>query len=320
MQPVSMSVTAAAIASIFLMGLAGFASVKRGLLSHNGLTEVSRLLVDFILPAAFVHSMYTQFLPEKLPFLGWAAGAQVFLFVSGAGLTLLASMLLKVKSHPGTVAALGSLQNNVYLPLPICIALLDRESAEQAQFFIGCFVLFFSPLLWSLGVVMLTWTTTGRQPLRAYLLKTLNPPFLGALAGLALKALSLGTGIAVPATLLNVAKLMGDATVPLAMIVLGGLLAEAKWSTHFEFKAVAAISIVKLGIVPLLALLILRNFRVPDAVFGFVFLLQATMPPATNISIVARRFGGNSNLVAVATFCTYMISLVTIPLWLVFYR
>jgi predicted permease len=128
---------------------------------------------------------------------------------------------------------------------------------------------------------MLTWTTTGRQPLRAYLLKTLNPPFLGALAGLALKALSLGTGIAVPATLLNVAKLMGDATVPLAMIVLGGLLAEAKWSTHFEFKAVAAISIVKLGIVPLLALLILRNFRMPYSVLSF-FCRRRCLPPRTS--------------------------------------
>jgi malate permease and related proteins len=310
------STTATAIASIFVLGFIGYLARRRALLSHTGIGELARLLVDFILPAMLFHATYTQFSPDKLPYLGLAGAAQFSFFTVGAALAYALHRLLRVRSHSGTIATMACMQNNVYLPIPIAMALLPPGERERGQFFIGCFVLFFTPVLWSVGVVMLSYQAErGRRNL-AMLSNAINPAFLAIISGLLTKTLMLQLDWQMPALVLSVTKIAGDAMTPLAMVVLGGLLAEAKWTHDFEAKAVGIVVFVKLLCIPLLTVLVMRWHGSFDPVFAFILMLQSATPPATNISLVAKRFGGNTSLVALTLFVTYLISILTIPFWL----
>jgi malate permease and related proteins len=317
MQNFNFAATTTAIASVFLLALVGYISVKRRLLSHTGVTEIARVLIDFILPAALFYAMFSQYTPDKLHYLKWVGMVQLSMMLTGGMFAWAAHRMLRLRSHRGTAIVLASMQNNIYLPLPLCIALLSPADSVRAVFFVGCFVLFFSPILWSVGVLLIRSSSPHPdQNPKGVLVYVLSPPFLAAVAGLLLKMLFLRLGISMPMWILNLTKIAGDATTPLAMIVLGAILAEAKWDKDFDFRTIAMVATSQLLLLPALVLLAMAAWSKGDPIFAFVAMLQAACPPATNITLVAKRFGGNSSLVAVTIFITYLLALLTIPFWL----
>jgi len=221
-----------------------------------------------------------------------------------------------VRSHRGTIMALCAFQNNAYLPVPLVMALLAPPDAARARFMIGIFVLFFNPLLWTVGAHLLGEEVPRGRRVATFLRRVANGPFLSVLAGLALKEYFLQTGGAMPAAVLTFVKTLGAATVPLAMVVLGAILAEAHWSRDFEPRAIIVVMAVKMAVVPLIALAWLRTVPNLDPILKLVVLVESAAPPATNIMLVTKRYGGNTSLVAVVLFVTYLASILTMPLWL----
>jgi len=317
MQSSSVLATTGAIVPIFLMGLVGFICRRSRIVSSHGVKQIARLVVDFILPGALFHATYTQYSRDRLPALGAIGLAQFGFFAVALTATLLAHRLVRARSHAGTAVCLTTAQNNVYLPIPVAAALLPAAENAQAQFFIGCFVLFVNPILWSLGPRMLAWEAGVRvEPMALLRTVVRSPLLLAILGGVVVKEVCTMTGVALPRPLTAFTKLCLDAMVPFATIVLGGVLAEARWSRDFDPRGLAVVVVVKLLLIPALTLGALRLAGLTDPLLEFVILLQATMPPATNISLVAKRFGGNASLVAVSLFVTYLLSMLTIPFWL----
>jgi predicted permease len=314
MQTISFSATTGAIISVFLLGLLGYISVRRRVLSQHGVTELARLLVDFILPAALFYAMYTQYSPERFGSLKWVGAAQICMMLIGGVVAWACCRLLRVRSHHGTLIVLSSMQNNIYLPLPLAVTLMTGAAAQKAVFYIGTYVLFFTPLLWSFGVVLIGPNVSRR--FASTMRYALNPPFIASVLGIVVKSVFLRLGLTMPALVLTFSKTAGDATTPMAMIVLGAMLAEVHWSSDFEPRAVAIVTAIKLLVLPLLATLALHRLKTVDPIFAFITLVQASCPPATNISLVAKRFGGNESLVALTLLITYLLSIFTIPLWL----
>ena len=315
----SIVVSLSAVTVVFILGFCGFWVRRKDIVTHQGLTDFSRVLIELFLPAAFFYSTFSQFDLGQfhkvvLPGLG-----QLLLFVLGIVGTGIFVKIWTVNAPRGTLFAMASLQNNVYLPLPLVMALLSGNEAERAKFYIGCFVLFFTPVLWSLGVVALSGEgADGMRPSRWKLI--VNPPFLAALFGIVLKVVFTLFHLTLPHPVRSALKLMGEGTVPVAMLVLGGLLAEVGSIRRVGWRAIYCIAGVKLVFVPLLTLIVLCLWRPSDTVFQTVLMVEAAAPPATNISLIVRRFGGEKDLVASATFVTYLLSILTIPLWLLLYQ
>ncbi len=306
--------TAGAIGSVFAIGACGYLARRREVLSHHGLTELSRLLIDFLLPASLFYSTYTQFDPGRLSEVVQPVLGQTFLFLAGAFLMILATQILRIRKPLGTLVSLAAFQNNVYLPLPLATALLTGQDAVRAQFYIGCFVLIFTPILWSIGVLLLT---AGRsyRGFAAWRL-ALNPPFVAALVGILVKAIGLQVGIALPRPVIHFLSLMGNGTVPVAMIVLGGLLAEVRSIGEIDKRALLGVVLVKMFLMPACVLGFLLWWSDGDPIFRLVAMVMGAAPPATNISLIVRRFGGDAHFVAATTFLTYLLCVLTIPFWL----
>lgn len=316
MQGVDVTAAVPAIGSVFVMAVIGYISRKRGLLSDNGLTELTRVLVDFILPCTLFHAMFSQYEPDRLVYIARSAGVQVSLFSLGCALAWLGHRTFGLRSHRGTVMALCSLQNNVYLPLPLALVLLSGTDAEKAQFYIGSFVMFFNPLLWTVGGILLSGGGAGGLKGMDILRRIVSPPVAACASGVALKALCIGMGWQMPEFVLNVTHTIGAATVPLAMIVMGAALAAVHWSRDFEPRAVLLVMAVKMILLPAAALLWLRLRGGWDPIFNLVVLIESATPPATNTALAAKRYGGNISLVALILFVTYLFSLVTLPFWI----
>jgi predicted permease len=147
------------------------------------------------------------------------------------------------------------------------------------------------------------------------LLSLFNPPVLATLVGLGV--VFLGLGQAVPQFIFKPLKMIGDSALPLAMLVVGGNLAQIRLS-HIDKKAMILVVLGKLIIMPALGILLIAKFRLPQ-LLGMLLLIQLAMPSATSSSVIIRHYKKEDLLVSQGIFISHILSILTIPLFLSLY-
>ncbi len=151
--------------------------------------------------------------------------------------------------------------------------------------------------------------TTLKQSLQ----RVVRMPVLhGAILGIALQLLH----VRIPPTFMDAIGLVADASIPTVMIVLGMQLAVIA-TKRVEYKYVHAVSIIRMAVSPLLAVLIVSFIPVNDLLRD-VMILLAAMPAAANTTMFAIQFGTEPDLVSFTTLITTILSIATIPLVLFF--
>ena len=102
----------------------------------------------------------------------------------------------------------------------------------------------------------------------------------------------------------------------LSMIILGSCLARIDLGDFYKRMAIIIqSSIIKLIVIPLLFLLIVIRLDI-FSLWGFFIILEAAMPSAVSLPIVAKMRGGDTNLVSQGVFFSHLLSIFTIPLWI----
>ena len=116
---------------------------------------------------------------------------------------------------------------------------------------------------------------------------------------------------------------VGSLTVPLANLILGGMLASVGARGPMQARDAVTAALTKLVLIPGVVLWLLwaaRSWWRGDAalsVVAFVVFLEAIAPPATNLAVMSSRAVGRASAVipALLLIC-YTLSLLTMPLWL----
>ncbi len=84
-------------------------------------------------------------------------------------------------------------------------------------------------------------------------------------------------------------------------------------------KSIIYVILLKLIIIPSTILLILK-LTTPPYLLGLIIIIQASMPSATSLAIISRRYSSNYELISSGIFITHILSLITIPLFIIFYH
>ena len=106
---------------------------------------------------------------------------------------------------------------------------------------------------------------------------------------------------------------VGDLTVPLALVLVGSLLAGLPMKRMLGGARVCVLSAVRLLVMPAALWLVLRNLSIDPMVMG-IAVTQMAMPTAINGTLLCMAYGGDSEAMAQITFMTTLASIVTIPL------
>lgn len=138
------------------------------------------------------------------------------------------------------------------------------------------------------------------------------PLIYAAFLGLALQLLH----VHVPNTLMEGISLVADASIPTVMLVLGMQLAVIA-KKRVAYRYVAAVSVIRMALSPLLAVAIVYFMPINDLLKA-VIILQSSMPAAANTTMFALQFGTEPDLVSFTTFITTLLSILTIPIVLLF--
>ena len=124
--------------------------------------------------------------------------------------------------------------------------------------------------------------------------------------------------IELPPTIHEGISLVGAASIPTVMLILGMQLAEIK-PQKFELKYVNSVTLFRMVLSPLLAV-VLVNFMPVNDLIKNVYILLAAMPIAANTTLLAVQFNVKPDLTSFTTLVTTLLSLVTIPLTLLFIK
>jgi len=300
-----------AMVQIFLLGGLGYLLVKKNLLSHEGLDALSRLVIQIIFPALILAQMLKNFSFNL--YSNWWIFPLVSLAITVTGL-IVGWLLLKLsglKTHKLQFLSLVAFQNSGYLPLAIVAAIFTGQQANDIFIFIFLFLLGFDLVAWSLGIYLLTYEKQVKFKLQSLF----SPPVIANLTSLALIALGLNKFI--PDVLFKPLSLVGNCTLPLAMLVVGGNVALVQLK-NIDKKTTFIFLLGKLIILPALGILIVLKLALPH-LLGFLIVMQLAMPSATSLSVIIRRFNRPDALISQGVFFSHVIGLFTIPIFLSLY-
>ncbi|MFH1191122.1 MAG: AEC family transporter [Candidatus Omnitrophota bacterium] len=304
-------ITGLAIAQIFLLGGLGYMLVKKNMFSREGLDALSRLVIQIIFPALILAQMLKNFSFSLYP--NWWIFPLISLGITITGL-LVGWGLLKLsglKTDKLQFLSLVAFQNSGYLPLAIVSAIFTGQQANDIFIFILLFLLGFDLVAWSLGIYLLTYEKQAKFKLQSLF----SPPVIASLATLALIALGLNKFI--PDVLFKPLSMVGNCTLPLAMLVVGGNVALVQLK-KVDKKITFIFLLGKLIILPALGILIVLKLGLPY-LLGFLIVMQLAMPSATSLSVIIRRFNQPDALISQGVFFSHIIGLFTIPLFLSLY-
>jgi predicted permease len=189
-------------------------------------------------------------------------------------------------------------QNTINIPLPIITLAFGPEGVAQAMIFYIPYAL----LLNTLGVCM----ASGRKGLKEGLFVILRTPLIYAVV----LALALNfSGAVLPEVVNKSFSLVGAASVPLMLLVLGMTMRGIRFT---QIAATLTASVIRMGggfCLGLLAVWALGLTGIPRA----IVLFEAAMPSAMFASVLASRYENETELVSSVVLATTLMSVVAIP-------
>ncbi len=321
--------------SLFLIAAVGFTGIRRGWFHDDMITALTVILVSCVLPAKIVGALTARLTIELLEQCALIIFVMVVMNLTGIGLAWVATTLFGggPPQSKRAVWALSGLQNGVYLPLPMALALAPKDPETQGLatlYVAGAFVAMLV-LQWTVGVYLLAGDEHRRRnhgSPNQFLRGVLNPPLVAIAVGCLLAFLP---GFPVAARggedawrpLVHVFEginLLGSALEPVAMLVLGMMVGSCHLRGNLTWRIAAIPAVIQLLILPAIMLALVWSpilGWVPPLLI-LIFMIEASAPPATNLSVVARRFGGDWQLVSSSLLICYLLAMIAMPFWTAF--
>ena len=307
----SFKITGSAVIQIFLLGALGYFLTKKNILGEEGLNTISRLTLDITLPFLIFSQLIKDF--SFSSYVNWWAFPLLSIAITILALIVgyVFSWLIKGSQHKAQFLSLVSFQNSGYLPLALIAALLPPELAAPVFIYLFLFLFGFNLVMFSLGVYILAHSKEKKFEL----VSLFSPPVIACILGLA--GVFFGLPKVIPDMVLNPLRMIGDCTLPLAMLVVGGSLASMRLK-HIDIKAMIYLALAKLVVLPLIGLWFVVSYHLPHLV-ALLIILQLAAPSATTLSVIVRHYKKEDLLVSQGIFCGHILSLITIPIFLSIY-
>lgn len=300
-----------AILQIILLGLLGYILLKRKVFNEEALRLLSKFVIELSLPALIFVQLVKDFSFTLYPNWWLFSLLGVGVSISGFILGLIFIGLVKGQERKLQFLLLLTFQNSGYLPLMLTTAILPQEKHSELFIYIFLFLLGFNLLIWSVGPFMLNFSSVRKFALGSLF----SPPVIAI--GFSLIWIFFGFNNFLPEFLFKPLKLIGDCTLPLAIMVIGGNLAQIRFDLS-EFKTIMLLVFLKLFLMPLLGLCLILKFNL-NYLLGLLILMQLSMPSAVSLSLILNYYKKKDYLVSQGILFTHLVGILSIALFLSLY-
>ncbi|MHB9138035.1 MAG: AEC family transporter [Victivallaceae bacterium] len=291
-----------AVGSVMLIAGAGAMLVRFNIINREAMRTLGQLVYFLMLPCLlFTTLASTVNLQQLAEFWIFPVSCVIHVFTGILAGALTAKFCRPPEEMKAGVAAATAFSNTGYLPIPLLIAVTqvfpcfrdDPKAAGMVVAYISVFLMGYSPLLWTFGHAMIAGRKIGDISLRQFF----PPPVIGMLLGVVFgltpflrQASCSSSGLLNP--FFNAASVIAQGTVPCALLLLGGNLANGPVKGTVNRRSIFSVIFIRLITFPILAIIfvyVLRHFGlIPSSLLlALVLVVEAGSPPATNLVIMA---------------------------------
>lgn len=289
--------------------LIGYFGQKLRLISRQMTDDLSKLLVNIVLPAMVMTVTVSGGSRENLfdmaPFLFCAflsVGTMIFIgWLSGT--------LLRMKSPTkGVHMAVVGFTNNGFIGFPLLLAIYP----QTAPLAIATFAIADTSTLWTIGQ-KLTDPSKGKTDLK----KMINPVNIAFLIGMSMLLLEIRPQNVVWDTFTNV----GGMSKYLALIYIGAEIGSKGLKKLFQRPSIFLLIPIKLILGPLCVFLLLKTIGIISMEYIIMLTTFAMLPSMVVICILAKNNGSDEDYASGGLLVTTIASLVTMPfmMWVISY-
>ena len=290
---------------LFIIVIIGYFLSKKKMMDADFDRKLSVLVINVTCPSLILSSVMGDTLPDKgfiLPLL--VVGFATYAILIGGAFIL--PRFLPVKMSERGIYSFMLAFGNVGFGYPIVASIFGANAV-----FYACILNFPSTLL--IFVFGTLFISGGESKIR-FDWRTLYCP---AMIASYLSILIVVTGWTPPKVLSTPFTLLGNITVPAALLIVGSAIAQVPIRRMFGNTAIYLMSALRLVLIPLLILYISRLCRIEETIANINAVLAA-MPVASYGTLFCIQYEKGEVIMAEGTFITTLLSVVSIPVLTMF--
>lgn len=291
---------------IFLLIVPGLFFRKRRILTENQNEAVSSIVVNLTWPCLVIDAMQVEFSFQTLKNSGYILAVSLVIF---AALMLISFPLAKAMKMARTKQYLMVFMllfgNTGFIGIPVIRALYGTE----AIFFAAIIELISDILIFTIGMALIQMSIQVK--LKPGIKQFLHPGLIGVLIGLTLFLLDLR----LPQLLGGSVEMIGAATTPLTMFVIGYQLGGMKLKEIAGDWQVYVVCFVKLMIAPVITLLIVKLWAGDFTLLEKVLIMSFAMPVGSVSVIFSQQYKGEVAFATKSVLLSTVLSILLIPVF-----
>ncbi len=297
--------------TLFALVIVGFVAGKLGYLGGDFDRQLSRLVINITCPALILSSAMTGELPDRRYIVPLLAISVVTYVVLAAVAFLLPRYLTRQQTDEGAVGFALMFGNVGFMGYPVVASIFGHEAVFYAAVLnvVNTFAVF------TVGTVLIT----GRSEVEGsrFQKKVLySTPMLAAYLTMAIVALEIDN---IPAFVSQPLTMLGNITVPAALLIIGSSMSQLSLRTMLGNRTVYLTTLFRLVLLPVAVYYLTSLLGFSDFVVNINTLVIA-MPVATYGTILCLKYSRDTTVITEVTFITTLLSMLTIPLLVMFFR
>lgn len=288
---------------LFLYMVVGFYCRKSGIFNDMTLDKVTDLVIKITLPCMIFESFHMAFSLDTLK----QGGLAILIAVAMALVALALGKVLynRFKPEEKCILQYGTLvSNSGFAGLPV----VSGAYGDEGLFLGSLFIIPTRILMWSAGISLFT----RADAKDAFKKVMLNPAIIAVEIGMVRMILQ----IPLPHFLDSAVDNLGACTSPLAMALVGAILADVPVRSVFDPRSFYLVGVRQLFL-PLLCLTALKLLGVDGLTTGVSVALTG-MPIGSTTAILAQKYGADARFASKCVFISTLTSLVTVPILTLF--
>ena len=287
---------------LFIIVILGYVACKLGYMGDKFDKKLSSIVVDITCPLLVLSSVMGDELPDRtliLPLLGVGFLTYILLLVFGFWVPRL---ITKNHDDQGMIGFALMFANVGFIGYPIVSSIFG----PHAVFYAALLNMPNTFFIFTAGVMLIK----GEYSLKQFNPKVLVSP---AMLGAFLAAIIVALGIHTPDIIARPVTMVGNITVPAALMIIGSSMAKLPIREIIGSPKVYITALLRLTIVPLSIYFLFKACGVSDLVNNINTVVIA-MPVASFGTMFCLKYGRNPSLITETTFITTIGSIITLSL------
>lgn len=294
------------IAAIFAMTAIGFTASKTGILPAESKKYLSNLLLFITSPCMIIGSMTSQTLDAHTfeLMIQIVAGSFIFFLAAMAVSFLIVKLMRCDREDAGVLMVIITAVNTGFMGFPVTKAIFGNT-----YFFLMVIQnIVLNIYIYSMMVYQMNYGFRKKEGIKGMLMPMLNMCTYALIIGLVLMLLK----VQLPDILADFINTVGDATIPVSMIVVGVQLSESSIGKMLTNKRLITASLCNVILIPALTFLAVNWLPLaPESKLILIF--AAAFPCAVVSTAIALKENRNAALMAEGVAMTTLLSMGTLP-------